>query len=112
MAEAIGDRWISIRGEEAFKFLEALARRTFITVELFQPTDALRMGEAKVIDEVDCLSLDDSEGTIWVTADDALPVQANSNEGKEEAVVKFTYEDASVPRAPAASQVIDASKLI
>ena len=112
VAEAIGDRWISIRGEEAFKFLEALARRTFITVELFQPTDALRMGEAKVIDEVDCLSLVDSEGTIWVTADDALPVQANSNEGKEEAVVKFTYEDASVPRAPAASQVIDASKLI
>ena len=112
VAEAIGDRWISIRGEEDFKFLEALARRSFITVELFQPTDALRKGEAKIIDGVNCLSLVDSEGTIFVTADDALPVQVNSNEGKEEAVVKFTYEDASSPRAPVASEIIDASKLV
>ena len=104
----INGRWIQTHGEQDFADLVSFADRSFLADNVLKPDATPKKGDPKTVDGVKCLALEDGEGTLYLAADDARPIQID--DGKDGGILRFSYKDQEAPQAPASSQILDSSK--
>jgi hypothetical protein len=106
----IDGRWVIANAASGFGEFASFADRSFLADEMLKPENTPTRGESKTVEGVECLALDDGdEGTLYLAKDDGRPIQID--DGTEGGALTFSYEDQDAPKAPAASDVVDLSRL-
>jgi hypothetical protein len=106
----VDGRWVSANSASGFEEFASFADRSFLVDEVLKPENTPTKGTSKTVEGVECLALDDGkEGTLYLAADDGRPIQID--DPKDQGDLTFSYEDQDAPKAPAASEVVDLSKL-
>jgi hypothetical protein len=109
----IDGRWIvADPANQSFGQIIQLASRDFVDEQLLDTEDGdLRRGDNEEVDGQKCLTLKTGDGTLYLSADDALPVQITGSTEEGEGKATFSYDEIPAPTAPAKDEQIDLSKL-
>ena len=111
VVEAIGDKWVLIdpNDENFGEIANFLSKEEFVD-EMLDPDGKVTKGKEKKVNGVDCIALDDEEGTLYVDKSDGKPVQlvSSKNDG---AALTFSYDKIDEAEAPSADEVVDLAQL-
>lgn len=107
---SVDGRWMNATGNSGFEQFLSFAERSFVADEVLKPENKVTKGESKTIEGVECVALvDGDDGTLYVAAEDGRPIQIDF--AGDAGTVTFSYEDQETPKAPPASDVVDAPAL-
>lgn len=112
-ARTIGGKWVLIDPDNAdFAELGNFVSKDKFVDELLDPEGKVKKGKEKKVNGVDCVTLKDGEGTLYLDKEDGRPVSLVSEGGADgEGALNFTYEKVDPAEAPAASEVVDLASL-
>ena len=110
IAEAIGDKWIIIKADDANlgSFAQFGSKSAFFK-DLLDPDSKLTKTKTKKIDGVETIGLKSSSGTLYVATDGGRPIQLVGGSGGQE--LNFDYDDVKIPAAPTSDETIDLNSL-
>jgi hypothetical protein len=105
----IAGRWIrtTVSDKDLGSFALFASKAEFFDT-LFEPGGTVTKTAPKIVDGVPAIGLGDGGGTLWVDTATARPVSLESGSDK----LSFSeYNQVTMPKAPAASQVVDGKAL-
>jgi hypothetical protein len=108
--QVLNGRWILADAKDkGFAGLsDLLNRRTFFNGFTEQLKGSLRKGEKSSVGGVECISLKDSSGTLWVNADNGNLVRLVTDDGQ---TLNFSYKHVHPAKAPKSQDVFDLASL-
>jgi len=109
----LGGKWIkATSADKDFEEITSLVEREkFLASFIEDSKGEPKVGAAKTINGVECLALEDTDGTatLYVAKADARPIQIVSENAKQGGTLDFKYVGIEEPVAPDAKDTIDAS---
>ncbi|WP_332666861.1 hypothetical protein [Aeromicrobium sp.] len=108
----IGDKWVLIDpNNQSFAALGNFVSKDKFVEELLDPEGKVTKGKEKKVNGVDCVALNDGEGTLYVDKEDGKPVSLVSGDAEGEGTLNFSYDKVDEATAPSSDEVVDLASL-
>ena len=104
--QLVAGRWLLMdEGAEGFESLGSIVnRKTFLRGLARQLSGKVSKGEEGRVAGIDCISLEDASGTMWLNARNGTIVRLVTNDGQ---ALNFSYERVRPARPPEPQDVLD-----
>jgi hypothetical protein len=108
----INGRWIiADPTNQSFGQLIQLASKDFVTKDVLDPSGTVTKGKETRINDILCIPLKTKDGTLYLDAKTARPVQIVGNGSGGTGKADFSYDLVDAPTAPAKKDTVDLSSL-
>lgn len=109
--DLIGDKWVAIDpANKTFAEIGSFTSKKEFVDQLLDPESKVTKGKDKKVDGVDCVALEDKQGTFYFDKSDAKPITLVATDAGDGSF-DFSYDEVDEAEAPPADEVLDLGNL-